>query len=127
MTRFKPGKLYKDPLNGRFMGVCAGLADFFDVRVGAVRFLTVIGSIFFFPTIPIIYIIVGFLLERKPADLYEDERDEAFWRTVRTRPDYTMVDLRRRFREVERRTRNLEAYVTSRQFRLNRELSRLED
>ena len=110
------------------MGVCAGLADYFGINTCFVRFLTIVAAIFlFFWPVVIGYLILGFALERRPDDLYEDRQDEEFWRTVRTRPDYTMVDLRQRFRDVEKRTRDLEAYVTSRQFRLNREFERLQD
>lgn len=128
MSKSRPSKLYRDPERARIMGVCAGLADYFGMNACFVRFLVIIGAIFlFFWPVVIGYLILGFALERRPDDLYEDTQDEEFWRTVRTRPDYTMVDLRQRFRDVEKRTRDLEAYVTSRQFRLNRELERLED
>ena len=40
--RYNPNLLYRDPRNGRIMGVCAGIADYFDVRPGFVRLMTVI-------------------------------------------------------------------------------------
>lgn len=128
MSKSRPSKLYRDPERARIMGVCAGLADYFGINTCFVRFLTIVAAIFlFFWPVVIGYFILGFALERRPDDLYEDKQDEEFWRTVRTRPDYTMVDLRQRFRDVEKRTRDLEAYITSRQFRLNREFERLQD
>ena len=128
MSKSRPSKLYRDPERARIMGVCAGLADYFGINTCFVRFLTIVAAIFlFFWPVVIGYLVLGFALERRPDDLYEDKQDEEFWRTVRTRPDYTMVDLRQRFRDVEKRTRDLEAYITSRQFRLNREFERLQD
>ncbi len=126
--RSAPTRLYKDPQNGRIMGVCAGVADYLGMRRCIVRILTVVAMfmLFFWP-IFIGYFIMGFVLESKPEDLYEDDEEEDFWRDVRTRPDYTAVDLRERFREIERRTRNMEAYMTSKEFRLKRQLKELED
>ena len=130
MTSFKkrPTKLYKDPRRGKCMGVCAGIADYLDIKVGVVRVLTVIGAlvtgIWFFV---IAYFVLGFVLDPKPRDLYEDEKEEEFWKQTRKAPDYTAAELRRRFRDIERRTSDMEAYMTSKRFRLERELKSLED
>lgn len=128
MTRYNPNRLYKDPRHGRCMGVCAGMADYFDVRPGVMRLLTIVGALMtgIWP-VAIAYVFLGFYLDRKPKELYERPEEDAFWRQARNRPDYTAVDLRRRFRDIEQRTRNLEAYVTSKRFRLDRELKSLED
>lgn len=128
MTRFNPNKLYKDRRNSRWLGVCAGVADYFDVRPGVVRLLTVIGALMTgIWGLLIAYLILGFVLERKPEEMYERPEEDEFWRQARTRPEYTAVDLRRRFEDIERRTRDMEAYVTSKRFRLDRELRELED
>lgn len=123
-----PTRLYKDPRRGKIMGVCAGIADYFDIKVGVVRFLTVIAAlvtgIWF---VVIAYFIMGFMLDPKPRDMYEDEKEEEFWKQTRKAPDYSAAELRRRFRDIERRTGEMEAYVTSKRFRLERELNALED
>lgn len=128
MTRFNPNKLYKDPLNGRCMGVCAGIADYFDTRASMVRLITIV-LFFVGGGAPVIfaYVILGCILEKKPRDMYERPEEDKFWQKARTQPEYTKVDLNRRFEDIEKRTRNMEAYVTSKQFRLNRELRDLED
>lgn len=110
------------------MGVCAGVADYFDVSVGVVRFLTIIGAVFTGIWLFVIgYFILGMVLDPKPEGLYEDEREEEFWKQTRKSPDYTAAEMRRRFRDIERRTSEMEAYVTSKRFRLERELKALED
>jgi len=130
MTNYKsrPTKLYKDPRRGKCMGVCAGIADYLDIRVGVVRVLTVIGTlvtgIWFFV---IGYFILGMVLDPKPRDMYEDEKEEEFWKQTRKAPDYTAAELRRRFRDIARRTSEMEAYMTSKRFKLERELRSLED
>ena len=126
-NRRRPSGLYRDPANGMVMGVCAGVADYLGIRRGPTRVLTVLAMLFtgVWPIL-IGYFIMGFVLEERPEDLYEDEQEEEFWREVRVRPDYTMVDLKRRFRDIEKRTQDMEAYVTSKRFRLERELRDLE-
>ncbi len=123
-----PTRLYKDPRRGKFMGVCAGIADYFDIKICVVRILTVVAAlitgIWF---IVLAYFILGFMLDPKPRDLYEDDKEEEFWKQTRKAPDYSAAELRRRFRDVERRTAEMEAYVTSKRFRLERELNALED
>lgn len=127
MTRYNPNRLYRDTRNARVMGVCAGIADYFGVKVGVIRFLTILAMIFTGGWAIIPYLVMGFALDPKPALLYERPEEDEFWRGARTRPDYTSADLRRRFDEAERRTRDLEAYITSKRFRLDRELRGLED
>ncbi|NVJ70367.1 MAG: envelope stress response membrane protein PspC [Alphaproteobacteria bacterium] len=129
MTNFKerPTKLYKIPQAGKVMGVCAGVADYFDIKVGVVRVLTIVGILVTFPWLLIGYFILGMALDPKPGDLYRDEREEEFWKQTRKSPDYTAAELRRRFRDIERRTSEMEAYMTSKRFRLERELRALED
>lgn len=128
MTRYSPNKLYKDPKNGKIMGVCAGLADYTGVKANIIRVLLVIGCVFgwFLPLVPV-YFILGFVLDPRPADLYRDPEEEQFWRSVRTRPDSTAVDLKRRFRDIDKRIQKMESYMTSKRFRLDRELKGLEE
>jgi phage shock protein C len=128
MTRNSATKLYKNPRDGMLMGVCAGLADYFGINATAVRLLVVFGAIFTGIGVFVIgYIILGFVIDPKPADLYEDEEEETFWRETRKAPEYSAAELRRRFRDIERRTTEMESYMTSKRFRLERELKALED
>jgi phage shock protein C len=128
MNYKRPTKLYRIPSEGKCMGVCAGIADYSDVNVTAIRILFVIALFMsgIFPAI-FVYFLVGILLDVKPADMYEDEKEEEFWRETRKSPDTTAADMRKRFRDIERRTNEMEAYMTSKRFRLERELRALED
>ncbi|WCL54212.1 envelope stress response membrane protein PspC [Gimibacter soli] len=126
--RKSPTRLYKIPREGKLMGVCAGVADYTGVNLTAVRILWVVGLFTPINWILLIgYFVLGMTLDPKPEDLYEDVREEEFWRQARKAPDYTAADLRRRFRELDRRTGDMEAYMTSKSFKLDRELKALED
>jgi phage shock protein C len=125
--RFSPNKIYKDRRNGRWCGVLAGLGDYFGIDPTILRVAAILLSIFgFFFPIFVAYLILCWILEDKPEYLYENPKEDAFWREARTRPDYTRVDLGRRFSDIDKRTQALEAYITSKQFRLNKELNDLD-
>ena len=119
-------RLYRDGRRAWLAGVCAGIADYFGVSVGLVRFLTFLSAIFF--TMPTVfgYLVAALVLRRKPEHLYASGEEEAFWRGVRLEPSRTAHDLVRKFEELERRLRAAEARVTSSEFRLRRQFKDLE-
>lgn len=128
MTRYSPNKLYKNPRDGKIMGVCAGIADYTGVKVVIVRIAFIIGCfIGWFLPLMVLYFVLGFALDEKPTDLYANEEEERFWRTARTRPDYTTTHLSQRFKNIDKRIQSIERYMTSKRFRLDRDLKGLED
>jgi phage shock protein C len=106
--------------------VCAGIADYFGVSVGLVRFLMFLSALFF--TMPTVfgYFVAALVLKRRPEHLYGSREEEAFWRSVRLEPSRTAHDLLRKFQELERRLRAAEARVTSSEFKLRRQFKDLE-
>jgi phage shock protein C len=119
-------RLYRDGRRAWLAGVCAGIADYFGISVGLVRFLTFLSAILF--TMPTVfgYFIAALLLKRRPEHLYASREEEAFWRSVRLEPSRTAHDLLRKFQELERRLRAAEARVTSSEFKLRRQFKDLE-
>jgi phage shock protein C len=119
-------RLYRDPRRAWLAGVCAGIADYFGVGAGLVRFLTFVSAVFF--TMPTLlgYLVAALLLRRRPEHLYASGEEEAFWRAVRLEPSRTARDLARKFEELERRLRAAEARVTSSEFKLRRQFRDLE-
>ncbi|RZV45919.1 MAG: PspC domain-containing protein [Sphingomonadaceae bacterium] len=71
--------LYKDSENGWLMGVCAGIANYFDFSRNGVRLIAVFFALFmFWPTV-VAYAVAGMVLRDRP--LYYRGRDERrFWR-----------------------------------------------
>jgi phage shock protein C len=125
-SRRSPNRLYRNTWDGKLLGVCAGIADYFGFNAWSVRLVVVVSLVLF--TLPTLaaYFAAGFLLDRKPNNLYETSDEERFWRSVRTEPTRTVSDLRHRHRELERRLQSIEAYVTSREFELNRGINDLD-
>ena len=118
-------RLYRNGRDGWVRGVCAGLADYLGVHVAWLRWGVAVGLVFFFVPTVVAYLVASFVLPEAPDQLYHDEAEAQFWRGVRTDPDRTFSALRHRFRELEKRLRNLETTVTSREFRLRREIDGL--
>lgn len=120
-------RLYLDKKNGKISGVCAGLADYFGIDPFITRLFTVFAFIFNAPMVILGYIILAWMLSTKPGNMFKDERQNEFWKGVRTRPRNTIRDIRHKFREIERRLRAAETRVTSKEYNLHREFRDLED
>ena len=126
MSDREPKRLYKDRRNGIFLGVCAGVADYFGFDLGVTRILTVLCLIFFMPMTLLVYFALAILLPRKPLDTRSDG-DRDFTKTMRAEPKATMSNARHRFRELDLRLQRLEKYVTSSRYRLDQEFESLKD
>lgn len=119
-------KFYRDKLNGKWMGVCAGISDYTGidvtlVRIGAVL-LTVLGS----GATILVYLVAGMIAPVKPRELYhQNAEDQKFWQGLRASPTRTVRDVRSRFRDIDRRLADVETYVTSSHNRLAREIDEL--
>ncbi|HYD68565.1 envelope stress response membrane protein PspC [Azospirillum sp.] len=121
-----PHRLYRNPQRGYMAGVCAGIGDYFGVDPFLVRLATVIGAMFFFPFVLVGYIIAALALPSRPPQLYRTPDEETFWRTVATKPDRSLAGLAQRFRDFEKRVAGLEAYVSSKDYELNKAFRDLE-
>lgn len=119
-------KFYLNKRNKRLAGVCAGIADYFGwdplwIRVGFVV-ATISGAGF----LPLVYLALAIFADPKPLSLYNESDDERrFWTGVRVAPRRTIRDVNAAFRDADRRLRDLEAYVTSSNSRLAREIEDL--
>lgn len=120
-------KFYLDKKNKKWLGVCAGIADYTGIDVILVRigivFLTLIGG---FPWTLIAYWVTAWMAPVKPQELsYESPEEAKFWQGVRASPARTVRDVRSRFRDIDRRLADVETYITSSDSRLAREIEQL--
>jgi phage shock protein C len=73
--------LYRDPERGVVLGVCAGLAEYFDLNVGMLRVLALVALLTIsIPTL-IAYAIAGLLMKGKPLRYYGKTDEAAFWKS----------------------------------------------
>jgi len=124
--RQNPHKLFRDKENAMIAGVCSGIADYFGFNRKGVRVATALLLLFppFFPFVLFSYILLAILVPVKPANLYETEEQAVFWRGVSNAPSDVFGSLSHRFRELNLRLEKMEAFVTSREFEIDRELGR---
>ena len=120
-------RFYRDPPNGKIMGVCAGLADYFSWNLTFTRVLAVVALVWFNGLALIAYVVLGFMLPTKPDKLYDWDTDEEYWRSVRRSAGGTFSDVRHRFRELDMKLQRMEGYVTSSRYDLDRQFRDLED
>ncbi|GMN02920.1 envelope stress response membrane protein PspC [Erythrobacter sp. MTPC3] len=118
--------LYRDKVNGKLMGVCAGIADYTGVEAIWVRLglivltLSGLGAV----TVPA-YFIAGLLLNKKPPHLYRDVQEQKYWQRVRQSPRRTAREIRSNFRDIDRRLAAVETHYVSSNPRLTAEIERL--
>jgi phage shock protein C len=124
--RQNPHRLYRDRENAMLAGVCAGISEYFGLNRKGVRLVTVLLMLFppFFAFVAIAYVILAIVLPVKPTDLYENKEQAEFWRGVSNAPADVFGALSHRFRELNLRLERMEAFVTSKEFEIDRELGR---
>jgi phage shock protein C len=122
----RTNRLYRDTRRGMIFGVCAGLAEYFAFDLRVTRVLTVVGAMFAFPVVCISYLVLAFMLPRKPDSGTTDVYDPV-QRQVRSDPHDMLSSVRYRFRDLDSRLQRLEKYVTSSRFDLDSEFRRLKD
>ena len=120
-------RFYLDKRSGKFMGVCAGIADYTGIDVTFVRVGVILLSVCATGGIGIIaYLAIGFIANDKPSAFdYADREDKKFWQKVRARPGHSVRDVRARFRDIDRRLADVETHVTSQNSRLAHEIEAL--
>lgn len=126
MSRFNGDKkLYRNRRKGMVGGVCAGLADYFEVDRVLVRILFIVALFMTLQVALIAYVVAYFALDNDPNTLTDEDGrlksrfDSSFERKS------VLNSVQDRFGKVEDRLRKLEAYVTSKRFKLQDEIDRL--
>lgn len=76
-------RLYRDRENGLILGVCAGIAHYFDLNTLLVRAVALIALLLFPVPVGLVYIVAGLLLRDRPLVARNDGRERDFWRRSR--------------------------------------------
>lgn len=125
-------ELYRDPINGKISGVCAGLANYFGIEVWLVRILVIsaalLGGSFL---VMLIYVALTLMLEKQPPSYEETVKSTQGhklkskpWQQGQT-PETLLKTIENDFDRLEVQIRDLEAYVTSKRFNFDKEFSKL--
>ena len=144
-------KLYKNPDNAKICGVCSGLAEYFGFEVWVVRIVAISLLIFFNGGIFVAYLVMCFVLDPKPGSQSnkgcfgkerkryhqghskQDEESRPYRPSVKevwkagTSPKDLFEKVENRFSTVEQKLQQIESFVTSKQFELEKEFKRMAD
>jgi phage shock protein C len=104
---------------GIFMGVCRGVAEYFNFSVFWLRIIVFLLFLFtgFWP-IGVLYIIAGLLLKMEPVIPLENETDQEFYQSYTNSRESAIQRIKRKFDNIDRRIQRMEHTVTSREFEL---------
>ncbi len=122
--RSERSRLYRDRENRILGGVCAGLADYFGFNRVALRIILIVTAIPFTLSVILGYLALMILIPARPRDLYRSPEEEEFWKEVKQAPADRLGRVRHQMRGLENRLQRMEAWVTSRQYEIERELNR---
>ncbi|UUM29606.1 envelope stress response membrane protein PspC [Vibrio japonicus] len=125
-------ELFRDTVNGKLSGVCAGLANYLGAEVWLIRILVIsaalLGGSFL---ILLVYIALTLMLEKQPANYNEAIKTQQEhklkskpWQQGQS-PEALLDTLELDFNKLEGKVRAMEAYVTSDTFKVNREFKNL--
>jgi len=118
-------KFYLDKANGKWLGVCSGLADYTGIDVIWLRLGMVLVTFSTFPMGLIAYMLIAWLAPAKPYGLYQGPEEAKFWQGVRSNPTRSTAEVRSKFRDIDRRMADIEMYYTARNTRLADEIDSL--
>lgn len=117
-------RFYRDKVDGKFLGVCSGIADYTGVDAIWIRLGFIVTTLSMgWPILA--YFALGLLAPKKPAALYGDREEQKFWQQVRQSPTRTAREVRAQFRDIDRRLADVEHYYVSSNPRLSAEIERL--
>ncbi len=118
-------QFYLDKRNAKFKGVCAGIADYTGIDVTWVRIATVVLAFFTHLLAIAAYFVIAWVAQDRPSDLYQTPDDERFWQGVRSNTKRSTTEVRSKFRDIDRRLADMEAFYTSRNTQLASEIEKL--
>jgi phage shock protein C len=103
--------------DGIILGVCRGVADYFDFSAFWIRAILIVAFVFtgFWPVIGI-YILAALLMKSEPGVTGENNSKRTYQCRHSRAGRETSERIRRKWRHLEKRIRRMEDKVTSREF-----------
>lgn len=103
--------------SGVILGVCKGLAEYFDLSVFWTRVVAV-GFLIFTGLWPIVglYLLAALLMKPEPMVKFRDDGDQEFYNSYTTSRRMAIRRLKRTYENLDRRLRRMEDSVTTKEF-----------
>ncbi|MFC3913837.1 envelope stress response membrane protein PspC [Pseudaeromonas sharmana] len=120
-------RMYRDPSRGALAGVCTGLADYFGVEVWVIRLGVATGLIFATLLTVLLYLIAWGMLPKRDelagAEPLPTMKQHGWQKGVSPAQALTLAS--ERLAELELRVQRIERCVTSKAYRIRRDLKGL--
>ena len=106
---------------GLILGVCRGLAEYFNLSIFWTRAVAV-GILLFTGIWPIVglYLLAALLMKPEPVVPFSNEADHEFYNSYTTSRHMALNRLKRTYENLDRRLRRMEDTVTDKEFDWNR-------
>lgn len=116
------GGLYRSR-NGILLGVCRGIAEYFDFSVFWTRVIALLLLIFtgFWP-VAVIYFVAALLMKPEPVIPIDREDEQEFYDSYVHSRRTAVERMKRRYEELERRIQRMEHSVTDPEFQWHKKL-----
>ncbi|THB81592.1 MAG: envelope stress response membrane protein PspC [Desulfobacteraceae bacterium] len=117
LNRISEGNGFYRSRRGVLMGVCKGIADYFNFNVFWTRLITfVLFLITGIWPVGVCYVIAGLIMKMEPVAPLHSETDKEFYDTYTQSHTSAIQRIKRKFENIERRIQRMEHTVTSREF-----------
>ena len=102
---------------GLILGVCRGIAEYFDFSLFWTRVLTFLIFLFsgFWPVV-VLYLVAAILMKPEPVIPIQDEGQQEFYDSYVHSRRSAADRIKRRYKNLERRIQRMEDLVTTREF-----------
>ncbi len=110
--------------DGVILGVCKGLADYYDLSVFWIR-VVMVGVLLvsgFWPVLGI-YFIAALFMKPEPVQPLENEDEREFYHSYVHSPSSAAQRLKKKFQDLDRRIRRMEDTVTVRDYEWERKFN----
>jgi len=103
--------------DGVLLGVCRGVADYFDLSVFWIRMAVVLVFLLsgFWPVLGV-YLVAALLMKPSPVRPIESEDEQEFYDSYVHSPRSAAQRLKRQFDNIDRRIRRMESTVTGKDY-----------
>lgn len=103
--------------SGLIMGVCRGIAEYFDFSVFWTRVITFMIFLFsgFWPVV-VLYFVAALVMRPEPVIPIQDEEHQEFYDSYVHSRRSAADRIKRRYKNLERRIQRMEDLVTTREF-----------
>ncbi|MDA3835293.1 MAG: PspC domain-containing protein, partial [Spirochaetales bacterium] len=110
--------------DSKWLGVCAGMAEYFGISPFWVRIAAVV-CFFVFTGWPvlILYVVAAALMKPSPVRSFENSSEKDFYEAYTHAPKYTVRHIHEKYVNLNRRIQRMEDRVTARAYEWDRKMN----